>query len=55
MLSSSSEIVEVEVFKFNVVNRGVLEQKVEQRRYVICIKRDRMSTRERGNGRLGAN
>jgi hypothetical protein len=31
MLSSLSNVVEIKISKFKVVNRGVLEQKVQQR------------------------
>jgi hypothetical protein len=52
MLSSPSGVVEVEVSKYNMVNRGVLEQKMEQRKYIFCIRRDRKSVRKGGNSRL---
>jgi hypothetical protein len=48
-------VVEIEVSKYDVVNRFVLERKMKQRKYVFCIRGDRKTIRKRGNGRLGAN
>ncbi len=55
LLSSPSGVVEVEVSKYNMVNRGILEQKMEQRKYIFCNRGDRKSIRKVGDSRLGAN
>jgi hypothetical protein len=47
MLSSPSGVVEVKVSKYNMVNRGILEQKIEQRKYIFCIRGDRKSVKRK--------
>ncbi len=54
MLISPSGVVEVEVSMYNVVNRGILERKMKQRKYILSIRGDRKAVKKTGNSRLGA-
>jgi hypothetical protein len=44
-MSSPSGVVEIEVSKYNVVHRRVLERKMKQGKYIFCVRGDRNTIR----------